>query len=189
MLKYGWSLTSRSCYSLNNYPALPRRCSWLPLHSVEAATQRLLESMLSRGECTVPFWLSTLTFPSLETHNMLGHVVAHVDASLGPHALCVHLRPPPHFNSGSAVRGKVYMADGCADLQQEARLAFHNLCRNEKRVATRPGLGSAPRCSRAARSLCNGCQLACGGYEHEAKGRVRLPARPPARLKWTPETS
>lgn len=61
--------------------------------------------------------------------------------------------------------------------------AFRNLCRNEKRVPTRALLCSALRGSAAVRSLRNGCQLACGGYEHEAKGRERPvlsgPQRPP----------
>lgn len=68
----------------------------------------------------------------------------------------------------------MYVADGSADLQQEARLRFTISVRNEKR---RAALRSA------VRSHCNGCQLACGGYEHAAKGRERPvlsgPQRPP----------
>lgn len=73
------------------------------------------------------------------------------------------------------------MADGCADLQQEARLRF--TISVETRSVYPPGLCSALRGSAAVRSLCNGCQLACGGYKHEAKGRehpvLSGPQRPP----------
>lgn len=67
------------------------------------------------------------------------------------------------------------MADGSADLRQEAPLRFSIA------VETRSARTCALRS--AVRSLCNGCQLACGGYEHEAKGRERPvlsgPQRPP----------
>lgn len=157
-------MTSRSCYSLNIYPALPPKCSWLLLYSVYAAIQPLLEPILAQKVHKTRInedLRSLLAFHACISFVQRFHQARRTHAgwrsrargrvSRSPVPSACTCAPCPILTSvlwsGQSVHGRWLRRPPTGSTS-----AFHNLCRNEKRVPTRARsalLCSARLCSRA----------------------------------------